>query len=267
MLGSNDIELYTDDHVAKHLLALSKGSTTGTGGHPSPAIVNGEDQGGRANAVNDALASKRGTQTEADIDVNMEDAATAQAHDKAPTEDQKTVEQDPNAASSSNPDASLANGAPDLQQQNAPQGDESTQEKNNQPELPPPSVASEVTDQAFTHPMFLPPENSRPDRDVGLPEQEAEDLRRLLALYVSKQEEVCRGVKKLHDGLYKAHRLRHDVLRWSKAEAHSGLNRDMSDGEDWYDKEEWGLTEDLKKGQDDEEEDTTTTGKKTRARR
>jgi hypothetical protein len=41
----------------------------------------------------------------------------------------------------------------------------------------------------------------------------------------------------------------------------------MSDGEDWYDKEEWGLTEDLKKGQDEEEEDTTTTGKKTRNRR
>jgi hypothetical protein len=41
----------------------------------------------------------------------------------------------------------------------------------------------------------------------------------------------------------------------------------MSDGEDWYDKEAWGLVEDLKKGQDEEEEDTTTTGKKTRNRR
>jgi len=41
----------------------------------------------------------------------------------------------------------------------------------------------------------------------------------------------------------------------------------MSDGEDWYDKEEWGLEEDLKKGQDEEEEDAATTAKKTRTRR
>ena len=41
----------------------------------------------------------------------------------------------------------------------------------------------------------------------------------------------------------------------------------LSDGEDWYDKEEWGLTEDLKKGQDEEEEDTTQTQKKTRNRK
>jgi hypothetical protein len=65
----------------------------------------------------------------------------------------------------------------------------------------------------------------------------------------------------------KAERLRKEVLHWSKAEAHCGPNRDMSDGEDWYDREEWGLAEDLKKGQDEEEEETTTSGKKTRARR
>jgi hypothetical protein len=56
-------------------------------------------------------------------------------------------------------------------------------------------------------------------------------------------------------------------MKWAKAEGHVGLNRDMSDGEDWYDKEEWGLEEDLKKGQDEEEEDAATTAKKTRARR
>jgi len=84
---------------------------------------------------------------------------------------------------------------------------------------------------------------------------------------VQKQEEVCRGAKRLFLGLLKAEQMRKNVLHWSKAEAHSGLNRDMSDGEDWYDKEEWGLTEDLKKGQDEEEEDVQTTGKKTRNRR
>jgi hypothetical protein len=135
------------------------------------------------------------------------------------------------------------------------------------PEIPKYSALSEAPEDSFIHPMFLPPAGASPDRDLGLPEQEAEDVRRLLALFVQKQEEVCRGVKKLHDGLYKAQRLRQNVLHWSKAEAHCGPNRDLSDGEDWYDKEEWGLTEDLKKGQDDEEEDTTATAKKTRNRK
>jgi hypothetical protein len=128
------------------------------------------------------------------------------------------------------------------------------------------SLISEGEDD-FIHPLFLAPAGARPDRDIGLPDQEAEDIRRLLALYVQKQEEVCRGAKKLFLGLLKAEQLRKNVLHWSKAEAHSGPNRDMSDGEDWYDKEEWGLTEDLKKGQDEEEEDVQTTGKKTRNRR
>lgn len=126
---------------------------------------------------------------------------------------------------------------------------------------PSPSIES------FIHPIFLAPKSAHPDRNVGLPEQEAEDVRRLLQLYIQKQEEVCRGTKKLYDGLLRADRLRGTVLKWSKAEAHVGANRDMSDGEDWYDKDEWGLSEDLKKGQDEEEEDTTQTQKKTRNRR
>lgn len=125
-----------------------------------------------------------------------------------------------------------------------------------------PSAAS-VGD-PFIHPIFLAPKPAHPDRDLGLPEQEAEDVRRLLQLYVQKQEEVCRGTEKLYHGLLKADRMRKTVLEWSKAEAHVG---EMSDGEDWYDKEEWGLTEDLKKGQDEEEEDTTQTQKKTRNRK
>lgn len=125
-----------------------------------------------------------------------------------------------------------------------------------------PSAAS-VGD-PFIHPIFLAPKPAHPDRDVGLPEQEAEDVRRLLQLYVQKQEEVCRGTEKLYHGLLKADRMRKTVLEWTKAEAHVG---EMSDGEDWYDKEEWGLTEDLKKGQDEEEEDTTQTQKKTRNRK
>ncbi|KAJ4403732.1 hypothetical protein N0V85_005030 [Neurospora sp. IMI 360204] len=134
------------------------------------------------------------------------------------------------------------------------------------------SVASaaalqEFLDEPYIHPIFLAPRTSHPDRDFGLPEQEAEDVRRLLQLYVQKQEEVCRGTRKLSEGLRKADRYRQTVLSWAKAEAHSGPNRDMSDGEDWYDKEEWGLTEDLKKGEDEVEEETAVTQKKTRNRK
>jgi hypothetical protein len=116
-------------------------------------------------------------------------------------------------------------------------------------------------------PYFLAPRSSYGDRNVGLPQHEAEETRRLLQLYIQKQEEVCRGAQRVYEGLLKADRYRKLVMKWAKAEGHVGLNRDMSDGEDWYDKEEWGLEEDLKKGQDEEEEDAATTAKKTRARR
>ncbi|KAH8808416.1 RXT2-like protein [Xylogone sp. PMI_703] len=128
------------------------------------------------------------------------------------------------------------------------------------------SFSPESEEEAI-HPYFLAPSWSRPDRDIGLPQQEAEDTRRLLQLYIQKQEEVCRGLQRLYEGLCRAERYRKLVLKWAKAEAHVGVNRDMSDGEDWYDKEEWGLDADLKKGQDEEEEDAATTAKKTRTRR
>ena len=120
--------------------------------------------------------------------------------------------------------------------------------------------------EASIHPYFLAPLKSHRDRDrdLGLPQHEAEETRKYLQLFIQKQEEVCRGVQKVFDGLLRADRYRHLVMKWAKAEAHVGLNRDMSDGEDWYDKEEWGLDEDLKKGQDEDEEDATTTSKKTR---
>ena len=114
------------------------------------------------------------------------------------------------------------------------------------------------------HPLFLTPESARLDRDFGLPLHEAEDMRRLLTAYVQKQEEVVRGAEKLSEGLLRAERMRQTVFKWCKAEGHTG---EMSDGEDWYDKEEWGLEEDLKKGHEDEEEDNTAPGKKTRKSR
>ena len=114
------------------------------------------------------------------------------------------------------------------------------------------------------HPLYQIQDSAHPDRDLGLPPHEAEETRRILVTYVQKQEEVVRGAAKLYEGLLRADRMRKTVFKWCKAEGHIG---EMSDGEDWYDKEEWGLEEDLKKGHDDEEEDVTTQGKKTRKTR
>ncbi|KAL8819529.1 MAG: hypothetical protein Q9223_002046 [Gallowayella weberi] len=114
------------------------------------------------------------------------------------------------------------------------------------------------------HPLFLMPSGACPDRDFGLPPDEAGVTRRILMSYIQKQEEVCRGTEKLYHGLLKAERMKKNVLDSCKAEGHVG---EMSDGEDWYDKEEWGLDEDLRKGHDEEEDDAGTQHKKTRQRR
>lgn len=126
------------------------------------------------------------------------------------------------------------------------------------------SPSPAVSISTFVHPFFLVPASAHPDRDFGLPPAEAEDTRRALMSYVQKQEEVCRGVGKLYEGLLRADRMRKTVLQWCKAEEHVG---EMSDGEDWYDKEEWALDEDLKKGHDEEEDEGGNQGKKTRGRR
>lgn len=114
------------------------------------------------------------------------------------------------------------------------------------------------------HPLYLMPSSASPDRNFGLPPGEAEETRRMVILYAQKQEEICRGAEKLYAGLLKADRMRKTVFQWCKAEGHVGQ---MSDGEDWYDKEEWGLEEDLRKGHDDEEDEAVTQVKRTRGRR
>lgn len=114
------------------------------------------------------------------------------------------------------------------------------------------------------HPLFLIPEAALPDKNFGLPPSEADETRRMLMMYVQKQEEVCRGAEKIYDGLLEADRKRKTVFKWCKAEGHVG---EMSDGEDWYDKEEWGLEDDLRKGHNDDEDDNVNQGKKTRGRR
>ncbi|KAJ6004114.1 hypothetical protein N7522_005759 [Penicillium canescens] len=120
------------------------------------------------------------------------------------------------------------------------------------------------------HPLFLIPDNVRPDANFGLPAAEAEETRRLLWSYIQKQEETVRGFEHMFDSLVKACRMKGDVLEWCKAEGHVG---EMSDGEDWYDREKWGLAEgeDLKKGTDEDEVETVdesrTQAKRGRGRR
>lgn len=52
----------------------------------------------------------------------------------------------------------------------------------------------------------------------------------------------------LHSGLQRVDRVRNEVLRAAKADPHVG---EMSDGEDWYDVDDWGLNRaELKLGKD-----------------
>jgi hypothetical protein len=127
---------------------------------------------------------------------------------------------------------------------------------------PPASPSSGVNG---IHPLFAFSADSIPDRNLGLPPAEAEETRLLLMGYVQKQEEIARATTDLYRGLLQADRMRQDVFKWSKAEGHLG---EMSDGEDWYDGDEWNLDQDLAKGRDEEEDETAAAGKKsTRQRR
>lgn len=132
---------------------------------------------------------------------------------------------------------------------------------------PSPDAATQLS---TAHPMFLTSDDIRPDKDFGLPPNEAEETRRLLWSYIQKQEETVRGFTYMLNSLLRADHLKEDVFEWCRAEGHIG---EMSDGEDWYDREKWGLAEgeDLKKGADDDEVETTvveerTTGKRGRRR-
>ncbi|KND90671.1 hypothetical protein TOPH_04819, partial [Tolypocladium ophioglossoides CBS 100239] len=298
MVGPNDIDMFSDDHVARHLLNLAKASGADTS---SPGTLNGDIRSEQVGGTNGTAAraagdhKARSEEVKGDADVPMTDADPANNEDgkSKPSEEvgaevgakehdgelSSKARQESKGGDTANKSTDTNQGTkekPGIGQAEDGSGDvvmkDGEATTDSRPELETtgdraPSGTPEDLEPAFIHPMFLTPTGAKADRDLGLPEHEAEDMRRLLALYVQKQEEVCRGTRRLHHGLLKAQRLRNDVLHWAKAEAHCGPNRDMSDGEDWYDKEEWGLLEDLKKGQDEEEEDTATAGKKTRNRR
>ncbi|KAF9876219.1 hypothetical protein CkaCkLH20_06162 [Colletotrichum karsti] len=284
MVGPDDVELYSAEYLERAFQGGLKTSTENE--EPSPAPVNGDARPNQA--PNGTNGEPSGDKDSGDGDITMTDAgsdkpegrkplpdkpakddAKAEGDTAKPSEGQTSTDATPKEGEEASADKKQKQKATDVEMHQAgavppPHQDAEATNRNG---THVPSVESDQMDETFVHPFFRPPPNARPDQNVGIPEPEAEDIRRLLALYVQKQEEVCRGARKLHEGLLKANRLRRTVLHWSKAEAHCGPNRDMSDGEDWYDKEEWGLTEDLKKGQDDEEEDTGTVAKKTRNRR
>lgn len=122
-------------------------------------------------------------------------------------------------------------------------------------------------------PLFLlPPSlaaNHRAPRHLarlGLPVEEFLETRRLLTMYIQKQEESVRGYEALLGKLTRAKRMRDKVWEWCKAEGHVG---EWSDGEDWIDADAWGLQpEELKKGKDEEEvEGQEDTGRKGKRRR
>ncbi|KAL4759588.1 RXT2 domain-containing protein [Aspergillus foveolatus] len=134
-----------------------------------------------------------------------------------------------------------------------------------------PSASSDTLSSLPTpHPLYLVPESVRPDPNFGLPPNEAEDTRRLLWSYVQKQEETVRGLEHMLESLLRACRMKEDVFEWCKAEGHVG---ELSDGEDWYDREKWGLAEgeDLKKGADEDDiepvEESRSSNKRGRGRR
>jgi hypothetical protein len=142
------------------------------------------------------------------------------------------------------------------------------------PPQSPNSTASTVdTFSLQPDPLFLlPPSLSASNRSprnlagLGLPIEEFLETRRLLTMYIQKQEETVRGHEASLAMLTRAKRMRDQVFAWSKTEGHVG---EWSDGEDWIDAEAWGLTpEELKKGKDEEElEGQEETGRKGKSRR
>lgn len=109
--------------------------------------------------------------------------------------------------------------------------------------LLPPGLSTAHT----THPSTLPLHVAH----SGLPLDEILETRRLLGMYIQKQEETIRGLEGVFGKLVKAKRMKERVWEWCKNEGHVG---EWSDGEDWIDSEAWGVQEgELRKGRDEEE--------------
>lgn len=142
------------------------------------------------------------------------------------------------------------------------------------PQSPHGSTTSSVDSSSFqVDPFFLLPPALAPNQRtrrhlarLGLPTEELIDTRRLLMMFIQKQEETVRGYEAVLGKLIKAKRMRDKVWEWCRTEGHVG---EWSDGEDWIDAEAWGLAPDeLKKGKDEEEvEGQEEVGRKAKRRR
>jgi hypothetical protein len=159
----------------------------------------------------------------------------------------------------------------------APSHRMTTRARARSPQLPasPSPSPSDSASMPTVAPWFLfPATNALPDRDLGLPIHEAEETRKLLLLYVQKQENIVRQLEQLFSGLQRTDRLRQDIYRAAKAEAHmvsdgkGGVVTEMSDGEDWYDPKDWGLPDvTLEKGKDEVDEGAEEEGRRVGGRR
>lgn len=142
------------------------------------------------------------------------------------------------------------------------------------PPLSPNSTTSSIDSTLLqADPLFLlPPTLATNQRAppilsrLGLPVEEFMETRRLLMLFIQKQEESVRAYEAVLGKLTKAKRMREKLWEWCRAEGHVG---ELSDGEDWIDAEAWGLApDDLKKGKDEEDvEGQEDTGRKGKRRR
>lgn len=136
-----------------------------------------------------------------------------------------------------------------------------------------PTVSSIPSSLLQADPLFLLPPSLTPSHRIprkvaqlGIPVDEFLETRRLLTMYIQKQEESVRGYEAVLGKLIKAKRMRDNVWHWCKAEGHVG---EWSDGEDWIDAEAWGVApEELKKGKDEEDiEGQEEVGRKGKRRR
>ena len=222
-----------------------------SGGGPKPTSENRSPT--PMNIINAVSRANQDMQQPSDIDQRL-----SKGEEGAPTDDTATIESLPPAEDEEMEDVQ----APPTRMRTRAQAQAASDDKT--PSAPTRSPSHDSSTPPYIHPLFIIPPSAVPDRDIGLPHVEAEETRRVLAMFVQKQEEVVRGAERLYEGLLKADRMRKTVFAWCKAEGHVG---EMSDGEDWYDQEAWGLDEALKKGQMDEEDESADKGKKTRGRR
>ncbi|KAK5159943.1 hypothetical protein LTS14_002049 [Recurvomyces mirabilis] len=148
-----------------------------------------------------------------------------------------------NEDQSSNSGASNPSGAPSHSM--------TTRARARSPQLPisPSPSPSDSASIPAIHPWFLPSSNPitlHPNPLLRGPE--AEETLKMLLLYIQKTENILRHLETLYTGLARVERQRKDVWKACKAERHvvgdgkGGVVTEMSDGEDWVDVEEWGIS-------------------------